>query len=249
VTTYVRPKRWTGPVRALNDPEQYNDLADQWWKPNGPMAGLHWLAAARADLVPPADRPQALLVDLACGAGLLAPHLVDKGYRHVGIDLSAAALAQAAQHGVCAVRADVLRIPLPDSCADVVVAGEILEHLSDLSGAISESCRILRPGGLLVIDTLAATRLCRFLAITVAERVPGGIPRGIHDPALLVDREVLVRECARHGVQLTLAGLRPSALDLLRWLAGRGETVRLLKTPATAFLFQAWGAKTVHPPR
>jgi 2-polyprenyl-6-hydroxyphenyl methylase/3-demethylubiquinone-9 3-methyltransferase len=245
MTTYVRPKRWTGPIRVLNNPEQYNDLADQWWKLNGPMAGLHWLAAARADLVPPAGRPQAPLVDLACGAGLLAPHLVDKGYFHVGIDLSSAALAQAAQHGVRAVRADVLRIPLPDSCADVVVAGEILEHLPDLAGAVSESCRILRPGGLLVIDSLAATRLCRFLAITVAKRVPGGIRRGIHDPALLVDRTVLVRECARHGVQLILAGLRPSVLDLLRSLAGRGETVRLLRTPATAFLFQAWGVKKV----
>ena len=39
----------------------------------------------------------AVLVDFGCGAGLLAPHVT--GYRHIGIDLTASALAQAAEHG------------------------------------------------------------------------------------------------------------------------------------------------------
>lgn len=75
----------TGPrVLPRNDPRQYDDLAGEWWRPDGAFAMLHWLAEARAALVPPATRLDALLVDLGCGAGLLAPHLVGKGYRHVG---------------------------------------------------------------------------------------------------------------------------------------------------------------------
>lgn len=206
---------------------------------------LHWLAAARGSLVPPASRADAVLVDLGCGAGLLAPHLDGKGYRHVGVDLSAKSLALAAEHGVQGVRGDVLALPLADGCADVVVAGEILEHVPDLPGAVSEACRVLRPGGLLVIDTLAATALCRWVAIGLAERVPGLAPRGVHDPALLVDREVLAAECARHGVDLSLRGIRPSMMDLVAWVVKRRSAVRMVPVPTTAVLFQAWGRKRV----
>lgn len=204
---------------------------------------LHWLAAARAALVPPATRPGALLVDLGCGAGLLAPHLAGKGYRHVGVDLTTSALAQAAAHGVTAVRGDVCRVPLADGCADVVCAGEILEHVPDLPAAVAEACRALRPGGLLVLDTLADTALARLIAVTVGERIPGTPPPGIHDPALFVNRGRLVAECARHGVSLALRGIRPAAIDVVRWLAGRSATVRLVPVPTTAVLFQGVGRK------
>ena len=229
--------------RARNDPRQYDDLAGQWWEPRGGFAMLHWLAVARAALVPPADRPGAVLVDLGCGGGLLAPHVVDKGYRHVGVDLTASALRQARDHGVTAVRGDVTRVPLADGCADVVAAGEILEHVTDLPAAVGEACRLLRPGGLLVIDTIAATALARVVAVTLAERLPGGPPPGIHDPALFVDRAELVGECARNGVELTLRGIRPSMIDLAKALAGRTSAVRMVPLPVTAVLFQAVGRR------
>ncbi|OZM76010.1 bifunctional 3-demethylubiquinone 3-O-methyltransferase/2-octaprenyl-6-hydroxy phenol methylase [Pseudonocardia sp. MH-G8] len=228
-------------ARARNDPAQYDDMAGQWWCPRGPFAMLHWLAAARGAVIPPPVREGAVLVDLGCGAGLLAPHV--RGYRHIGVDLTASALAQAARHGVVPVRADVTAVPLADGCADVVAAGEILEHVPDLPAVVAQACRLLRPGGLLVIDTIAATALGRFVAVTLAERVPGGAPPGIHDPALFVDRAELVRECARHGVALRLRGIRPSAPGLVRWLAHRGETVAMVPVPTTAVLFQAVGRR------
>jgi 2-polyprenyl-6-hydroxyphenyl methylase/3-demethylubiquinone-9 3-methyltransferase len=226
-----------------NDPAQYDDLAEAWWNPRGEFAMLHWLAAARAALVPPAARADAVLVDLGCGAGLLAPHLRRKGYRHVGVDINTTALAQASEHGMTPVRGDVLHVPLADGCADVVTAGEILEHVTDLRAAVAEACRVLRPGGLLVLDTLAATPLARFVAVTVAERLPGGPPPGIHDPALFVDRAALVRECAEHGVVLRLRGIRPSLTGLARWRAGRGEQVAMRPLRTTAVLFQGVGRR------
>lgn len=226
-----------------NDVRLYDRLADQWWRPDGAFAMLHWLAVARGAMVPAAARPGAVLIDLGCGAGLLAPHLVGKGYRHVGVDLSAAALGQAAEHGVTALRGDVLALPLASGCADVVVAGEILEHVTDLAASVHELARVLRPGGLLVLDTLAATARCRLLAIAVAERVPGLAPPGVHDPALLVDRDRLVDLCAAEGITLRLRGIRPVVTDLLAWLVLRRGNVRLRPVRDTGVLFQGAGRK------
>jgi 2-polyprenyl-6-hydroxyphenyl methylase / 3-demethylubiquinone-9 3-methyltransferase len=231
-------------TRPRNDVGQYDDLQSQWWDPGGVFAMLHWIARERAALVPPADRANAVLLDLGCGAGLLAPHVAGKGYRHIGVDLVGSALALAGRHRIDPIRADVTRLPLASGSADVVCAGEILEHVTDLSTVVGEACRVLRPGGLLVLDTLADTALSRFLVVTLAERIPNGAPVGIHDPALFVNRRRLVDECARHGVTLTLRGLRPAALPMLRWLAGaRGYEVPMVPMRLTAVLFQGRGVK------
>lgn len=237
--------RGTGPVRPVNDPLQYDDLADAWWDPTGAFAMLHWLAAARATVIPPAPRDGggAVLVDVACGGGLLAPHARRLGYRHVGVDLGREATRIAAVHGVLAVRADAMRLPLRSSYAEVVVAGEILEHVADPDAVVAEACRVLRPGGTVVVDSIAATGWGRFTAVTVGERMPGGPPARLHDPALFVDRARLLRAFAAGGVALRLTGLLPAPLDYLRWLADRRRAVRLRRVGGTAGLFQGVGRK------
>ena len=62
-----------------NDPALYDSLADEWWRASGGFAALHWLAASRAEHIPPAPGPDAVLVDLACGGGLMAPHVARLG--------------------------------------------------------------------------------------------------------------------------------------------------------------------------
>jgi 2-polyprenyl-6-hydroxyphenyl methylase/3-demethylubiquinone-9 3-methyltransferase len=235
-----------------NDPRQYDDLAGEWWRPGGMFEILHWLAEARGALVPPATRRGSVLVDAGCGGGLLAPHVRRLGYRHVGVDLRRSGLEQSASRGVAPVTGDVTALPLADGCADVVVAGEILEHVADLPGAVAQLCRVLRPGGLLVLDTVNATTLGRFTTVTLGERLPG-IPQGIHDPALFVCPVKLTTECARHGVRLRVRGLRPTVTGLLRWLvlptspttgsaAGR-PLGRMVPTRSTAVLYQGLGHK------
>jgi 2-polyprenyl-6-hydroxyphenyl methylase/3-demethylubiquinone-9 3-methyltransferase len=237
--------RATRPPR--NDVRQYDDLAGEWWRPGGAFTVLHGIAAARAALVPAAARAGSVLVDVGCGGGLLAPHLAGRGYRHIGVDVVTSALEQAAAHGVTAVQGDAFRLPLADGCADVVSAGELLEHLPDLPRAVAELCRVLRPGGLLVLDTLNATRLSRLLAVTLAERVPG-VPRGLHDPNLFVKPDVLTSECARHGVRLQVRGVRPAIGPTLRWLAARRGEIQIVPTWTTAVLYQARGRKRARPP-
>jgi 2-polyprenyl-6-hydroxyphenyl methylase / 3-demethylubiquinone-9 3-methyltransferase len=229
--------------RTRNDPAQYDELADHWWRMHGEFAALHWFAASRAEHIPPAAHSGAVLVDMACGGGLMAPHVERLGYRHVGIDLNVRALQLALEHGVTVVRGSVLAVPLADACADVVVAGEILEHVEDDVGVLAECARLLRPGGTLVLDALAAGWLSVLINVHLLERLPGGPPRGLHDPALFVDRQRLLDAADRLGIDLRLVGLRPSMRQAIAWKFGRRDLVRMKPIRSTAVVFAGYGRK------
>jgi 2-polyprenyl-6-hydroxyphenyl methylase/3-demethylubiquinone-9 3-methyltransferase len=229
--------------RRRNDVRQYDDLETQWWDPRGEFAMLHWIARARAGLIPAATHPQAVLLDLACGGGLMAPYALERGYVHIGIDITASALQIAQQRGVAAVRGDVLLVPIQDASVDVVTVGEILEHVLDPMAVVREAVRVLRPGGRIVIDTIADTWQARLLAVAVAERIPGLAPRGIHDPNLFIDRQQLVRQCEELGIVLRLQGLRVDLRSLAKWRRGTLGAARMVATRSTAVVFQAWGYK------
>jgi 2-polyprenyl-6-hydroxyphenyl methylase / 3-demethylubiquinone-9 3-methyltransferase len=230
----------TAPLRPRNDYRQYDDLADQWWRPDGDFAALHWLADARARLLPPLP-PGSVVVDIACGAGLMAPYLTE--HRHVGVDLSHASLLLAAEHDVEAVRGDVTALPLADGIADAVIAGEIFEHVTDLEATVAEIARVLKPGGALVCDTINDTWWARFSLVTVGERMPGGPPPNCHDPFLFVSPQQLQAVCAAHGIGLKVHGLRFSVPEYLAFLARRDRPVRMVPTRSLAAVYQGWGRK------
>lgn len=201
---------------------------------------MHWLARARAELIPPPTDGNVLL-DVGCGGGLLAPHI--RGYRHVGIDLVASGLRLARRHRVLPVLGDATGLPVRDESADVVVAGEIFEHVHDLRSVVAEIARVLRPGGLVVADTISDGVRARLEMVTVGERVPGGPPRGIHDPKLFVSPRRLAELFHRHGITLRFRGLRPSVPGFVWFLLGRSPDVRMIPTRSLASLYQATGRK------
>ncbi len=229
------------PGRPRNDVGQYDDLVGEWWKQEGQFAALHWLARARSQLIPPSPTRRALLVDVGCGGGILAAHM--QGYVHIGVDVCWSALRVAAEKGVLVVRGDAGSLPLPTGVADVVVAGEVFEHVTHLEAAVAEVSRVLRPGGIVVVDTINDTRLARLTLVTLGERVPGGPPRRIHDPDLFVPPARLTELFAQHGLELRVRGLRPSAVDYLRFLVRRRGEVRMLPTPRLSGLYQGVGRK------
>jgi len=97
------------------------------------------------------------IVDVGCGDGAATALVksLDPGNTVIGVDWSATALARAADRGLPVVQGgtDGAGLPLADSCADVVIMSELIEHLVDTDTAVDEARRVLRPGGLLLLST------------------------------------------------------------------------------------------------
>ena len=108
------------------------------------------------------------VLDLGCRGGALTASYAD-GNTVVGVDVDRDSLDRARERlGIETYWCDVEDgLPFPDSSFDVVVAGELLEHLCDPAGVVAEAVRVLRPGGRLVGSVPNAFRLkgrLRYLA-------------------------------------------------------------------------------------
>jgi SAM-dependent methyltransferase len=97
--------------------------------------------------------PGRLTIDLACGEGRLGRVLASLGHTVVGVDSSPtlAHLAGCAggYHDVLEATAD--SVPLPDGCADLVIAFMSLHDMDELAGPIREVARLLAPEGRLCL--------------------------------------------------------------------------------------------------
>jgi SAM-dependent methyltransferase len=90
------------------------------------------------------------VVDLAAGSGPMSRELEQPGRTVVGVDVSSAELALAAERGPGPwVRADALRLPFRDGSVDVVTSSMGLVVVRPLEELLSEVTRVLRPGGVL----------------------------------------------------------------------------------------------------
>ncbi len=92
------------------------------------------------------------VLDLGCRDGILTEHYV-QGNHVIGVDIDPGALARArARLGIETLDLDLNRASLPfdDASFDAVVAGEVLEHLTDPRAVVTEACRVLKPAGVFV---------------------------------------------------------------------------------------------------
>jgi SAM-dependent methyltransferase len=103
--------------------------------------------------------PGRRVLDLGCRDGALTQAYLD-GNEVVGVDADQAALAEAARLGIETHWADLDQpLDLDDQSFDVVVAGELLEHLRDPRRLVGEVRRVLRSGGTFVASVPNAYRL------------------------------------------------------------------------------------------
>jgi ubiquinone/menaquinone biosynthesis C-methylase UbiE len=117
-------------------------------------ANASWRAAVAA-LVDPVS---ADVVDIGCGGGTYTRAWHELGAATVtGVDFSAPILAAAREShgdlpGVSFRPGDAAATGLPAGCADVVFERALIRHVPDLSAIAAEAARLLRPGGVLLLQ-------------------------------------------------------------------------------------------------
>ena len=97
--------------------------------------------------------PSGRALDVGCSTGYLARRLVDRGATVVGIDVNEAAAAEARQvcEQVLVGDVETMELPFPEGSFDVVVCGDLIEHLRDPVAFLARVRPLLRPGGRLVL--------------------------------------------------------------------------------------------------
>lgn len=137
-------------------------------------------------LVAAVGGPGRRVLDLGCRSGAVTQHYLP-GNDVVGLDADSAALRRAAERGVVPVHANVEEpLPFDDASFDVVVAGEMLEHVRAPEEVVAEVRRVLRPGGTFAGSVPNAFRLQSRL-LFLAGRPPEDDPTHLHmySPAAL----------------------------------------------------------------
>ena len=109
-------------------------------------------AAAAADVV----------LDVACGPGIVAAAYARVVRQAIGVDLTPAMLAQAARRqrelglaNLAWVQADALRLPFADASFSIVNSRYALHHCPEPAAMLREMRRVCRPGGRVVVTDAA----------------------------------------------------------------------------------------------
>lgn len=199
--------------------EHFGKLARDWWDPRGSSAMLHRLNPVRLEFIRDAidvhwggdveaRRPLAgkSVLDVGCGAGLLAEPLARLGGEVTGVDAAPENVQAAAAHaeqGGLDIRYMAGEIGGLDlGTFDLVTNLEVLEHVEDKPAFIAALASRLAPGGLMILSTPNRTAQSRLLLVEGAELV-GMIPRGTHHWSDFVTPEELDELLAGVGLEMS----------------------------------------------
>jgi 2-polyprenyl-6-hydroxyphenyl methylase / 3-demethylubiquinone-9 3-methyltransferase len=177
---------------------KFSKLSEEWWNPSGKMAPLHKINPMRLAYIRDAAARKfernvkslnclsgLRVLDIGCGAGLLCEPLSRLGAQMIGVDPSASNIAAAKLH------AEKGHLSIDYRCTtveemdlrerfDIVLAMEVVEHVSDVGLFLSRCAAMLKPGGMMVVSTINRNWKSFALAIVGAEYVLRWLPRGTH---------------------------------------------------------------------
>src|SRR5438046_3632360 len=196
-------------------------LSAEWWHANGKMAPRPKINPLRLTYIRDAacrkfDRNVKSLncmsglrmLDIGCGAGLLCEPFTRLGAQVIGIDPSATNIAAAKLH------ADKGHLSIDYRCTtaeeidvrerfDIVLAMEVIEHVTDVGVFLNRCTAMLKPGGMMVLSTLNRNWKSFALAIVGAEYVLRWLPRGTHQWDKCVTPADLAQHLANNKLTIT----------------------------------------------
>ena len=200
---------------------KFEAMAAEWWDTEGKFKPLHLMNPCRLDYITSQiaaefdrDLTQALpfaglrILDIGCGGGLLSEPMARLGAEVVGADAAPRNIPVAQIHAAQSGLSIDYRHTTAEAMAeageqfDVVLNMEVVEHVADPLGYLTDCQQLLRPGGLMICSTLNRNAKSFVMAIIGAEWVMRWLPKGTHDWAKFITPDELY-------ALITGAGLEP----------------------------------------
>jgi ubiquinone/menaquinone biosynthesis C-methylase UbiE len=101
--------------------------------------------------------PEALVLDVGCGAGYGTAELASRGRFAIGIDSAPEAIVHArsaySTPNMAFIPASATALPFRDESFELVTAFEVIEHLTNWRDLLSEARRVLYPDGVFLVST------------------------------------------------------------------------------------------------
>jgi 2-polyprenyl-3-methyl-5-hydroxy-6-metoxy-1,4-benzoquinol methylase len=139
----------------------------------------------RSDLLSLVETGASDVLDVGCATGENGRYLEErKGCRVTGVELDPAMAEEASRKISKVVVADLneraLRDVIADASFDVILLGDVIEHLVDPWSTLADAKGVLREGGRIVISVPNVCHYSTILSLIVLRRWPYR-DRGIHD--------------------------------------------------------------------
>jgi 2-polyprenyl-6-hydroxyphenyl methylase / 3-demethylubiquinone-9 3-methyltransferase len=115
-------------------------------------------------------------LEVGCGGGILCEELAGLGLEVTGIDPSEQSIHCAIKHAEKSglyLNYQVSEgeyMPFNEKCFDIVFCCDVLEHVRNLTQVISEISRVLKPGGMVIYDTINRTLISNLVAIRILQK-------------------------------------------------------------------------------
>ncbi|KAL2132100.1 hypothetical protein VTI74DRAFT_4223 [Chaetomium olivicolor] len=191
----------------------FSALASSWWDPHGPSRPLHLMNPLRHDFIqsclassPTSPAYSGLrYLDVGCGGGIFAESAarLPTSRSVTAIDPSSTILEVARSHakrdpalaGKLRYLSETIEsLPLPEreeDRYDVVSIFEVVEHVDYPAEFLDRVGEFVKPGGWLVLSTIARTWTSWVTTNLVAEDILGMVPKGTHDWSKYINEEEL----------------------------------------------------------
>lgn len=194
---------------------RFSRIAEEWWNEKGKFAPLHSMNPVRIEYI--RDKiisnfgtvKSLSLLDIGCGGGLISEPMARLGANVTAIDASEKNIAVARLH------AEKMGLNIDYRCTtaenlaltparfDVILALEIVEHVSSLDLFIKSCSELLNPGGTIILSTLNRTAKSYGLAIIGAEYIMRMLPIGTHSWKKFLRPSELCPKLEENNIEVT----------------------------------------------